>query len=179
MLEMEDRLSQICKALSFAAQKHTRQRRKDTEASPYINHPICLLDTLVNEGHVDDTTVLCAAILHDTIEDTQTTHDELVRQFGQKIADVVAEVSDDKHLPKNERKQLQIERAPYLSDAAKMVALADKICNLRDMANSSPSGWSGERVAAYYDWAKRVVDGLRGIHPGLEAIVDALIAGRE
>jgi guanosine-3',5'-bis(diphosphate) 3'-pyrophosphohydrolase len=165
-------------ALSFAADKHRNQRRKDEEASPYINHPIALARILAVEGGVDDAVVLCAAVLHDTVEDTQTSYEELVAQFGRDVADVVLEVTDDKALPKAERKRLQVEHAPRLSRAAKLVKLADKIANVRDVADHPPSEWPLERRREYFDWAKRVVDGLRGTHAGLEAAFDAAWARR-
>src|SRR5713101_8757667 len=127
-------LTLLLKALAFAAHKHRDQRRKDAQASPYINHPIALADVLVNEGGVTDVEVLCAALLHDTVEDTATTHEELANAFGSRIARIVAEVTDDKTLPKAERKRLQIEHAPSISREAKLVKLADKLCNLRDVA---------------------------------------------
>jgi hypothetical protein len=111
---------------------------------------------------VHDPTVICAALLHDTIEDTQTTPEELREIFGVKIARIVLEVTDDKLLLKAERKRRQIEHAPHLSRAAKLVKLADKICNLRDVAASPPPAWPLRRRRAYFSWAKKVVDGLRG-----------------
>ena len=165
-------------ALAFAADKHRNQRRKDAEASPYINHPITLAKILAIEADVEDGPVLCAAVLHDTIEDTETTHEELAAQFGREIAEVVLEVTDDKSLPKAERKQLQIVHAPDLSRAAKLVKLADKIANLRDVADHPPAEWPLERRREYFDWAKRVVEGLRGTHARLEAAFDAAYARR-
>ncbi|NCA70362.1 MAG: bifunctional (p)ppGpp synthetase/guanosine-3',5'-bis(diphosphate) 3'-pyrophosphohydrolase [Sphingobacteriia bacterium] len=164
----------VIKAAAFAATKHRNQRRKDAEASPYINHPIALADVLVNEGGVDDPIVLCAAILHDTIEDTETTAAEIEEHFGTSISAVVLEVTDDKSLAKAVRKQRQVEQAPHASHAAKLVKLADKICNLRDILGSPPAGWSTERKRAYIDWSARVVAGLRGTHPELERIFDGL-----
>jgi len=158
--------------LAFAAHKHRAQRRKDKEASPYINHPIALADVLANEGGVEDPVTLCAALLHDTIEDTRTTYQELRKAFGKEIADVVMEVTDDKSLRKYVRKRRQIEHAPYLSRRAKLVKLADKICNLRDVNRSPPVQWSQGRRRKYYEWAKQVIDGLRGAHPGLERLFD-------
>jgi guanosine-3',5'-bis(diphosphate) 3'-pyrophosphohydrolase len=166
-------LALLLKALAFAAHKHRDQRRKDAEASPYINHPIALADVLVNEGGVTDFEVLCAALLHDTVEDTATTHEELLDAFGSRIARIVAEVTDDKMLAKSERKRLQIEHAPKLSREAKLVKLADKICNLRDVVVRPPAKWDLARRREYFEWAKRVVDGLRGVHPKLEAAFDA------
>jgi guanosine-3',5'-bis(diphosphate) 3'-pyrophosphohydrolase len=166
-------LALLLRALAFAAHKHRDQRRKDPDASPYINHPIALADVLVNEGGVTDFDVLCAALLHDTVEDTATTHHELVDAFGERIAQIVAEVTDDQKLAKAERKRLQIEHAPQLSREAKLVKLADKLCNLRDVAQRPPSGWELQRRREYFDWAKQVVDGLRGTHRELEAAFDA------
>jgi GTP diphosphokinase / guanosine-3',5'-bis(diphosphate) 3'-diphosphatase len=159
-------------AVAFAAQKHRNQRRKDHEASPYINHPIALADVLANEGGVEDERVLIAAVLHDTIEDTDTSEQELIREFGKEIADIVLEVTDDKSLDKDERKRLQVEHAPHISRRAKLVKLADKICNLRDIAATPPADWPLERKREYFEWARAVVDGLRGVHPGLERLFD-------
>jgi len=171
-------LALLLKALAFAAHKHRHQRRKDAEASPYINHPIALADVLVNEGGVTDVEVLCAALLHDTVEDTATTHEELVNAFGSRVARIVAEVTDDQALAKAERKRLQIEHAPSLSPEAKLVKLADKICNLRDVAERPPAKWDLARRHEYFDWAKRVVAGVRGVHPRLESAFDAAYARR-
>jgi guanosine-3',5'-bis(diphosphate) 3'-pyrophosphohydrolase len=165
-------LSLLLKALSFAAHKHRDQRRKDAEASPYINHPIALAQVLAAEGGVTDIEVLAAALLHDTIEDTDTTGEELEREFGGRIAAIVAEVTDDTALPKADRKRLQIEHAAQLSDGAKLVKLADKICNLRDVADRPPSKWDLQRRQEYFEWAKRVIDGLRGANRKLEAAFD-------
>ena len=163
-------------AASFAAEKHKKQLRKNAGGTPYINHPLAAADLLANEGGVDDAIVLAGAILHDTIEDTETTRDELESLFGAEVASVVAEVTDDKSLLKAERKRLQIEHAPRLSCRAKLVKLADKICNIRDVADDPPAGWPLDRRREYFDWAKAVVDGLRGISPVLEEKFDALYA---
>ncbi len=176
MNKQDKHLANFIKAVAFAAEKHRRQRRKDVEASPYINHPIALANVLSHEGGVDDIDVLCAAILHDTIEDTKTTAEELEQVFGAKIMSIVLEVSDDKNLKSAERKQQQIEHAPHISHEAKLVKLADKICNLRDILTMPPAGWSAQRKQTYFDWAKKVIDGLRGAHPQLEAIFDAVYA---
>jgi guanosine-3',5'-bis(diphosphate) 3'-pyrophosphohydrolase len=176
---MKSELALLLKALAFAAHKHRDQRRKDHEASPYINHPIALADVLVNEGGVSDVEVLCAALLHDTVEDTATTPEELVDTFGARVARIVAEVTDDKALNKADRKRLQVENAARLSPEAKLVKLADKICNLRDVAERPPAGWDLARRREYFDWAKRVVDGLRGSHPRLEAAFDVAYGMRK
>lgn len=166
----------ILKATQFAAEKHSNQRRKDADASPYINHPIALANVLANEGSVADATILCAAVLHDTIEDTKTTAEELKQLFGDKVTAIVLEVTDDKSLAKEARKEEQIRHAPHISTEAKLVKLADKICNLRDILASPPADWSADRKRAYFEWAARVVAGLRGVHPGLEAVFDGLLA---
>jgi GTP diphosphokinase / guanosine-3',5'-bis(diphosphate) 3'-diphosphatase len=166
----------ILRALAFAAEKHRDQRRKNAEASPYINHPISLANVLANEGHIDDYVVICAALLHDTIEDTKTLPEELTEAFGNEIAGIVLEVTDDKSLPKDERKRLQIEHAGRLSDKAKLVKLADKICNLRDIAQQPPAGWDLSRKQEYFDWAKTVVDRLRRTSAPLEAAFDKAYA---
>ena len=150
----------LLKAISFAAGKHRDQRRKDQEASPYINHPIAVASVLAVEAGVSDLATLQAAILHDTVEDTETTYGELVERFGAAVADVVMEVTDDKSLPKDERKRLQIAHAHKKSKQAAMVKIADKTCNLRDIVSSPPAGWSDEKKREYFDWAKAVVDGL-------------------
>jgi len=171
-------VNKIIEALAFAADKHRNQRRKDAQASPYINHPIGLANVLANEVGIDDERVLIAAILHDTIEDTETTEIELVRLFGQEIAAIVLEVTDDKSLTTAERKRLQVEHAPHISRRAKLVKLADKICNLRDIVSSPPANWSAARKDAYFEWAKEVVDGLRGVNPALEFIFDEAYKAR-
>lgn len=160
---------QLLKALAFAAEKHRDQRRKDAEASPYINHPIELANLLANKGGIEDLVVLKAAVLHDTIEDTETTMDELVKLFGREVADVVLEVTDDKSLAKARRKELQIEHAGHTSPKAALVKLADKICNLRDLAASPPADWPVERVQEYFDWAKAVVGRLPKVNERLLA----------
>jgi len=166
----------ILKALEFASLKHRDQRRKDAQASPYINHPIALASVLASEGGVTDPVVLSAALLHDTVEDTQTTPAELRAAFGARIAGIVEEVTDDKNLPKAERKRLQVEHAAHISREAKLVKLADKICNVRDVAGHPPAKWDLTRRREYFEWARAVVDRMRGAHPGLERRFDEAYA---
>ncbi len=174
----ENDLKVLLKALSFAAHKHKDQRRKDILASPYINHPISLASILCNEAHVTDIEVICGALLHDTVEDTETTPEELEQTFGEAIKNIVMDVTDDKTLGKIERKQAQIDHAAHISDKAKLVKLADKISNLRDVAVNPPPDWPLERRQEYFDWAKKVIDKVRGIHPGLEALFDEAYSDR-
>jgi GTP diphosphokinase / guanosine-3',5'-bis(diphosphate) 3'-diphosphatase len=174
----QDPISIVLAAAAFAARKHRDQRRKDADASPYINHPIALADTLANEAALHDPITLAAALLHDTVEDTDTSILELTAAFGQHIARIVGEVTDDQSLSKAERKRLQIEHAATLSPQAKLVKLADKICNLRDMNGAPPANWPLERRQEYFDWAKSVVDEMRGCNAALEALFDAEFARR-
>jgi methylenetetrahydrofolate reductase (NADPH) len=166
---------ELLRALHFAAQKHRDQRRKDSDASPYINHPIEVAETLARVGGVSDLTVLQAAILHDIVEDTETTARELEVTFGREVRELVAEVTDDKRLPKRERKRLQVEHAPLLSRRAKLVKLADKICNVRDIAHAPPRGWSHERRVEYLAWTERVVAALRGESDALDGRYDEVL----
>jgi len=168
----------VVRALAFAAAKHRDQRRKDPAASPYINHPIALANVLVNEAGITDPEVIAAALLHDTIEDTKTTPAELEAAFGPRVRRIVEEVTDDKELPREERKRLQIEHAPTLSPRARLVKLADKITNLRDVASDPPHGWTLDRRREYFEWAKRVIDGLRGENATLEATFDRAYAAK-
>ena len=165
-------LSLIFRALEFAAARHRDQTRKDAEKTPYINHPIDLAKLLVDEAGVTDPIVIAAAILHDTVEDTETRIEEIAQHFGPDIAQIVAEVTDDKSLLKEERKRLQVERAAHCSPGARLVKLADKICNLRDMAERPPANWSEARKLEYFDWALSVIDQLRGTHAALETLFD-------
>ena len=164
----------LLRAALFAAEKHRTQRRKDEAASPYINHPLAVAEIMARHG-VSDPVALQAALLHDTIEDTEATADEVARLFGKEVADVVVEVSDDKSLPKEERKRLQVEHAPRLSVRAKLVKLGDKVCNVVDVASNPPAGWSVERRTEYLDWTEAVVEGCRGVNPGLEAHYDQVL----
>jgi GTP diphosphokinase / guanosine-3',5'-bis(diphosphate) 3'-diphosphatase len=166
----------LVRALRFAADKHRSQRRLDVQASPYINHPIAVLSILCEEGGIDEEAVLCAGVLHDTIEDTEATPEELAGLFGPRVRDIVLAVSDDKRLPKAERKQLQIEHAAAASREAKLVKLADKIANLRDLLEHPPKHWDQPRLLGYTRWAGAVIDGVRGTHPRLEALFDATYA---
>ena len=178
---MEDNaapVSIVLAASAFAAHKHRDQRRKGADASPYINHPIAVANVLANEAGITNATILAAALLHDTIEDTDTTAAELEAEFGPRIAAIVVEVTDDKALDKPVRKQLQIEHAATLSRPAQLVKIADKICNIRDMGRSPPVDWSFERRVEYFAWAKQVVDQMRGVSVVLEKLFDAAFASR-
>ncbi|MEQ2303183.1 Guanosine-3',5'-bis(diphosphate) 3'-pyrophosphohydrolase MESH1 [Ameca splendens] len=168
----------LLETVHFAAEKHRNQRRKDPEGTPYINHPIGVARILSNEGGVTDIEVLQAALLHDTVEDTDTTSEELEAKFGPIVTHIVQEVTDDKRLPKQERKRLQVEHAPHCSQQAKLVKLADKLYNLRDLNACVPVGWSAERVQEYFVWAAEVVKGLKGTNLALEEKLEKLFKQR-
>ncbi len=177
-LQTDKDVELVLKAMAFAASKHRDQRRKDADASPYINHPIALAEVLWHEGGVRDPVIIAAALLHDTVEDTETTLEELSGAFGKSVAAVVEEVTDVKFLSKRARKELQVARAGRASVRAKQVKLADKICNLRDILASPPKDWSIERKRQYFDWAKKVIDQVRGTNPKLERRFDQLYRKR-
>ena len=158
----------LLKAVAFAAEKHKDQRRKDALASPYINHSIAVASVLAEEGNVTDEDLLVAAILHDTVEDTETSFAELEEHFGKTVAGIVREVTDDHTLEKEVRKRLQVERAPRASSRAKQLKIADKICNIRDIMHNPPTSWSMERRREYLLWAGRVAAGCRGVNDALD-----------
>jgi guanosine-3',5'-bis(diphosphate) 3'-pyrophosphohydrolase len=168
-------LEALLTALRFSVEKHTRQRRKNSEASPYINHPIAVAEVLARVGRIADLAMLQAALLHDTLEDTETTVEELRARFGEEVLQLVKEVTDDKSLPKPERKRLQIERAPQLSLRARQIKLADKICNVADINATQPMNWPLERKREYLDWAEKVVAGCRGSNWQLEEYFDSVL----
>jgi GTP diphosphokinase / guanosine-3',5'-bis(diphosphate) 3'-diphosphatase len=159
-------------AIHFSADRHRDQRRKDDLRSPYINHPIEVAELLWRVGGIRDEATILAAILHDTIEDTETSPDEIRSLFGQEVLDIVLECTDDKSLPKAERKRLQIETATHKSEKARLVKIADKACNLHDLNQSPPSFWPRKQRQDYLLWSEQVVAGLRGINKEIEAFYD-------
>ncbi len=167
--------SGILKAAHFAADKHRDQRRKGQEASPYINHPIAVAEILTGVGGITDLATIQAALLHDTVEDTNTTPEELAIQFGDEVMGLVMEVTDDKGLAKAERKRLQLEHAKQLSAKAKMIKIADKISNVTDIKNVPPKDWDDARRMEYFDWAEKVVTNCRDANQRLAVRFDDLI----
>jgi guanosine-3',5'-bis(diphosphate) 3'-pyrophosphohydrolase len=172
----------ILKASEFAAFRHKTQFRKGADKSPYINHPIQVAELLANFAEENDPALLAAAILHDVIEDTVETEEEraeLIKEiselFGENVLSVVLEVTDDKSLEKPERKRLQIEHAPHLSDNAKKLKISDKIMNVRDITNHPPTWWTQERILEYFDWSEKVVAGLRGVNRKMEDLFDKVL----
>ncbi|KAM8972291.1 guanosine-3',5'-bis(diphosphate) 3'-pyrophosphohydrolase MESH1 [Pelodytes ibericus] len=175
---MNSEVALILETANFAAEKHKHQRRKDVEETPYINHPIGVATILTQEAGITDIAVLQAALLHDTVEDTNTSFLEIEKRYGLEVRKIVEEVTDDKSLPKMERKQQQIEHAPHSSYKAKLVKLADKLYNLRDLNHGTPKGWTEQRVQEYFEWSSEVVKGLRGTNEVLEQSLAMLFIDR-
>ena len=173
-------LPRLIAALQYAAHQHRDQRRKDEDETPYINHPIALLHILNVEAGITDADVLIGAVLHDVLEDCSGPHQmyieerraEIRDRFGEPVLVLVEAVTDDKSLARDERKQRQIDHAAEIPHGAKLIKLADKTANLRDIVAAPPASWSPEKVEAYAEWAERVVDGLRGSHSALEELFD-------
>ena len=171
-MDFSENTGKLLEALRFSAEKHRNQRRKDSEHSPYINHPIEVAQLMWEVGGVRDVDVLLAAVLHDTIEDTDTRPEEISGRFGVNVLSLVTEVTDDKSLPKDERKRLQIVNAPHKTYGAKLIKLADKACNVRNLVTMPPKDWSLERRQEYLLWGEKVVAGLRGTNVALEEYYD-------
>jgi (p)ppGpp synthase/HD superfamily hydrolase len=158
----------ILKAARFASIKHVRQKRKGEAGEPYLNHLIEVAELVSRAISAPDTNLIAAALLHDTVEDTRTTTDELVQEFGPDVAGLVAEMTDDKSLPNAERKRLQTEHAPHLSSRAQTIKIADKISNLRGILFTPPADWDLQKKREYFAWAARVVDGCTAPNPFLK-----------
>ncbi len=169
---MSEAVLQFARALDFAARKHAHQRRKGESAEPYINHLADVTRLLAAATEGRDTELVIAGLLHDTLEDTDTSYDELAAEFGPEVAALVAEVTDDKSLERQERKQRQVTTAPMKSAQAKMIKLADKTSNLHSILHSPPVGWDDARKREYFEWARRVIEGCRGVNPYLEQEFD-------
>ena len=165
---MNHDLQAVLTAAQFAAEKHAAQRRKGAAAEPYVNHLIEVANLVARALTEPDPNLIAAALLHDVVEDTGVTADELLERFGRDVTDLVLEVTDDKSLPKEERKRLQVVNAPKKSVRAQAIKLADKISNLRSLLASPPASWSVERKREYFLWAGQVVAGLTAPNPILK-----------
>ena len=161
-------------ALKFAAEKHMAQRRKGCDLVPYINHPIKVAHMLLTIGKEYDFDLLTAALLHDVLEDTCTTDAEMREKFGERITNIVLEVTDNMTLTYEDRKRSQIQKAPFLSDDAKKIKIADKISNIEDMI-TYPMTWSHRRKRQYLEWSEKVVKGCRGINEHLDIAFDQIL----
>ncbi|KRT81721.1 hypothetical protein AMK59_5398 [Oryctes borbonicus] len=167
-------IQNLVKCVNFATIKHKDQRRKDAEKTPYINHPIGVAYILTEEANISDLAVIQAALLHDTVEDTNTTFEEIKNHFGKEVHDIVVEVTDDKSLSWRQRRDLQIKNAGSSSYKAKLVKLADKLYNLRDLQRTTPVGWTKEHVDDYFQFSKQVTDGMKGTNVILEEKLNKL-----
>jgi hypothetical protein len=172
-------LSRLTKALSFAAEAHRNQRRKGAAQEPYINHLIEVLDLVVQTKSGDDMDTLVAALLHDVVEDTPTTYGDVAKSFGERVAEIVRENSDDMTLPKAERRRVRIAAMARKSREARIVKIADVISNLRAIAVSPPAGWSAERKLGYVEGCRKLVDVARGTEASIERIFDETAADVE
>jgi (p)ppGpp synthase/HD superfamily hydrolase len=166
----------LARAADYAARQHIGQRRKGERAEPYINHLTEVAVLLAEATDGTDVTLLAGGLLHDTLEDTDATYEDLEQRFGPAVAALVAEVTDDKSLPKEERKRLQIDKTPSKSQRAKLLKIADKTSNLRSMVNSPPKGWTPERLRDYVGWAEQVVRSCRGLNTTLDEAFDRAYA---
>ena len=165
-------VQRILAAARFAAEKHAQQKRKGALGEPYINHLMEVAELIAASSEVLDVELMMAGFLHDTVEDTDVTLRQLEDLFGSDVAGLVAEVTDDKSLPKETRKRLQVQNANKKSERAQTLKLADKISNLRSILASPPTGWSLERKQQYFEWAKQVVSGLTAPNSFLKAEFD-------
>ncbi len=176
-MERPTEIQIVTRAADFAARRHTHQRRKGEAAEPYFNHLAHVAALLADAGA--DANLVAAGYLHDAIEDQEVTHADIAAAFGQDVADLVAHVTDDKSLPKERRKRLQIEHARHLPPRAQMLKMADKISNLEALLTSPPKDWSLQRRVEYFEWAREVVDECRSAHSGLAGMFDDLYARRD
>ncbi|CAG9537331.1 unnamed protein product [Cercopithifilaria johnstoni] len=170
-----DDISLVIKAADLAARRHRRQRRKDATQTPYVNHPIGVAYILTNEGQITDTATIIAAILHDIVEDTKTTDEEIREMFGDEVADIVKECTVIKSMKREARMKSQLEKASELSYKAKLVQLADKLYNIRDIERCTPFGWTKQQVTEYILFAKDLLSNIKGINDSLETTLDDII----
>lgn len=173
---LRDQVALVSRAADFAARRHSGQVRKGTAREPYSNHLAEVALLLAETAEEPDAWLVAAGWLHDTVEDTVTEREELAQHFGETVAALVAEVTDDKSLLKAERKRLQIETAPKKSPRAKALKIADKISNVRSLMISPPDDWERDRLLDYVDWAEKVVAGCRGVNPRLDQLFDQAVA---
>eukprot|EP00052_Salpingoeca_macrocollata_P005199 m.46087 g.46087 ORF g.46087 m.46087 type:complete len:231 (-) comp14731_c0_seq1:134-826(-) len=171
-----DQLAVLLRTVEFASFKHRQQKRKDADGTPYIQHPVGVASLIANVGQCNDLEILQAALLHDTVEDTDTSFEELELNFGANVTQLVRHVTDQKGLPKLERKRLQVEHAKQAPYGAKMVKLADKLYNLRDLVRCIPASWTVWRAQGYFVWSHAVVEQLAGTNAGLEKALQAVFA---
>jgi GTP diphosphokinase / guanosine-3',5'-bis(diphosphate) 3'-diphosphatase len=167
--KMKENLNKIFDALEFASFRHRFQKRKGAGGIPYINHPVEVTNLLLKTIENPSEKLLIAALLHDVIEDTDTSEEDIRSSFGDEVLQLVKEVTDDMHLPRKERKRLQIVHSGALSPEAKYIKIADKACNVKDIINTRHY-WTKQDKISYIEWAIRVVDQMHGTHRDLETV---------
>ena len=167
---MSQDLRLVLKAAFFSGEKHKDQRRRDAAETPYINHPLEVAHILMEEGGVTDAPTLAAALLHDTIEDTSTTREELLMIFGREVAELVVELTDLKTTTPEDKKRRELDHAQRLSEKAKRIKLADKTANIRDLATMPPANWGVDRTVDYFDFAAQIVEAVGDASPELVAV---------
>lgn len=172
-------LLSVIKAANFAALKHKDQRKRDPDKTPYINQPIGVATIIIDEGKVFDPTIIQAAFLHDTVEDTDTTLDEIEQNFGYQVRQIVSEVTDVSNLSKSERRRLQIANAKKKSKEAQLITLAVKLYNIRDIEKNKPINWTSKEIDEFYKFAKMVIDEIRGVNVHLEKKFDQIYDRRK
>ena len=170
-MNMSTDVVRIAQAFDFACRKHATQRRKGESEEPYVNHLAEVAKLVAESTGGEDVNLVIAALLHDTIEDQDVKREKIAALFGDDVASLVVEVTDNKQIDKADRKRLQVEHAAHISKRAQILKIADKTSNLRSIQFSSPP-WSVERKHRYFAWAKAVVDQARGTNAALEAAFD-------
>lgn len=168
----QTQIAAILDAALFSAKKHEHQTRYDSAATPYIIHPVTVAYSILTIGQVSTPEILIAALLHDTVEDTGTTFKEIRQKFGATVEGYVKEVTDDRTLSKEKRKELQLEHAPHKSEGAALIKLADKLYNVTDVHHNPAIGWTKERRDQYVTWASQVVNQLPTANKNLKNAMD-------
>ena len=166
----------ILEGMEFASDRHKEQTRKNKEKSPYITHPLLVTRILLEQGHVGDARVIVASLLHDTVRDGVATQEEIEKRFGSVVSKYVAELSEDKDVPRTERKRRQILDATHQSAGAAQIRLADQLCNLQELRLNPPEDWTRARVDEYYQWAQTVIDRLPPSNNELKKAASDLIS---
>ncbi|MDJ0951930.1 MAG: HD domain-containing protein [Alphaproteobacteria bacterium] len=171
--------TRLTRALSFAAEAHANQRRKGAAQEPYLNHLVEVLDLVAQATGGDDVDLLIASLLHDVVEDTSVTEDELTEAFGARVAEIVQANSDDMSLPKDQRRRKRIADMPHKSPDARIVKTADVISNIRAIVTSPPAGWTADRKLGYLEGCRQLIDAGRGANAALERVFDQTVADAE
>jgi len=147
-------------AAIFATEKHKSQVRSNEKKTPYIIHPIEVADLVMKIGHVYDKDVLITALLHDVMDDTQTTYEQITSLYGTKVSSYLEEMTSKQGLSLKEQKKQQIMQAFRQNPSVAIIKLSDKLSNLKTLATSPPPSWSRDRIDQYFQWAQTVIENL-------------------